>query len=79
MGTDTSEMEITGYLKMRDVCKYLAVTNETISKWIRNAGMPAHKIGKQWLFVEQEIDSWIVGHDGRGGKPRQKKHKEANQ
>ena len=70
MENDSSEMEITGYLKMRDVCQYLSVTDDTISKWIRKDGMPAHKIGKQWLFVKREIDTWIVGHNGNGEMPK---------
>ena len=69
---DIEEKKIKGYLKMRDVCSYLSVTAETISKWIRYKGMPAHKIGKQWLFVKREIDSWIVGHDGNGETPKKK-------
>ena len=71
-------MEITG-LTMWGCLQNPATPFENISKWIRNEGMSAHKIGKQWLFVRQEIDSWIVGHDGQGGKPRQKKDKETNQ
>lgn len=62
MADDIEEKKIKGYLKMRDVCDYLSVTAETISKWIRNKGMPAHKIGKEWLFRQQEIDAWVEGH-----------------
>lgn len=63
MADDIEEKKIKGYLKMRDVCDYLSVTAETISKWIRNKGMPAHKIGKEWLFRQQEIDDWISSHN----------------
>ncbi len=70
MPDDTEEKKIKGYLKMRDVCDYLSVTAETISKWIRNKGMPAHKIGKEWLFSQQEIDEWVVGHTGNGETSR---------
>ena len=73
MPDDTEEKRIKGYLKMRDVCAYLSVTAETISKWIRNKGMPAHKIGKEWLFSQQEIDEWVVGHNGNGETPRKKR------
>ena len=62
MVDDIEEKKIKGYLKMRDVCDYLSVTAETISKWIRNKGMPSHKIGKEWLFRQQEIDDWVEGH-----------------
>ena len=70
MPSETPEKDIKRYLKMRDVCEYLSVTDETICKWIRNEGMPAHKIGKQWLFSQQEIDSWVVSHNSKGGKAK---------
>ena len=73
MPDDTEEKRIRGFLKMRDVCAYLSVTAETISKWIRNKGMPAHKIGKEWLFSQQEIDEWVVGHNGNGETPKKKR------
>lgn len=63
MPDDIEEKKIKGYLKMRDVCDYLSVTAETISKWIRNKGKPAHMIGKEWLFSQQEIDDWISNHN----------------
>lgn len=66
MNPETTEKDIGRYLKMRDVCDYFSVTNETICKWIRREGMPAHKIGKQWLFIQQEIDEWVVRHNGNG-------------
>ena len=70
MPAENPEKDIKRYLKMRDVCEYLSVTDETICKWIRNEGMPAHKIGKQWLFSQQEIDSWVVSHNSKGGKAK---------
>ena len=70
MPVETKEKDIKRYLKMRDVCEYLSVTDETICKWIRNEDMPAHKIGKQWLFSQQEIDFWVVSHNSKGGKAK---------
>jgi len=75
MASNTTNDEIKGYMKMRDVCKYLSVTAETISKWIRNDGMPGHKIGKQWMFSKQEIDAWVVGHNANGRRVNVKKSK----
>ena len=70
MPDEPPEENIKRYLKMRDVCEYLCVTDETICKWIRNAGMPAHKIGKQWLFSQLEIDSLVVNHNSKRGKAK---------
>ena len=68
MPITNSQTEINRYLKMRDVCECLSVTDETICKWIRNEGMPAHKIGKQWLFIQKEIDAWVIAHNEKGGR-----------
>ena len=73
MADESKEKDIKRYLKMRDVCEYLSVTDETICKWIRNEGVPAHKMGKQWLFSQNEIDAWVISHDGSGGKRRRKR------
>jgi len=63
MPDDTEEKKNNGYLKMLDVCDYLSVTAEIVSKWIRYKGMPAHKIGKEWLFSQQENDEWVISHN----------------
>ena len=47
------------YLLVRDVCKYLNVSDETIYKWIRSDFIPAHRVGKRWMFDREEIDQWV--------------------
>ncbi len=42
-----------------DVSKYLSVTKDTIYKWIDNRNMPAHKVGRKWMFQRDEIDEWV--------------------
>jgi len=47
------------WLTVDDVSKYLSVTKDTIYKWIDNRNMPAHKVGRKWMFQKSEIDEWV--------------------
>lgn len=47
------------YLLVKDICKYLNVSDETIYKWIREGFIPAHRVGKRWMFDKDEIDCWV--------------------
>lgn len=59
------------YLLLRDVCEYLNVSDETVYKWIREKFIPAHRVGKRWMFDREEIDEWVKsgnaaeGNDGK--------------
>lgn len=45
-----------------DICKYLNVSNETAYKWIEQRAMPGHRVGRRWVFKQDEGDEW-----GRSG------------
>lgn len=47
------------YMTVDDVCKYLVARKETVYRWIKNNGMPAHRVGKRWMFQRAAIDQWI--------------------
>ena len=48
------------WVKIEEAADYLGVKTVTIRDWIRkNNGIPAHKVGKQWKFKKDELDSWI--------------------
>jgi excisionase family DNA binding protein len=47
------------WLTVDDVSKYLSITKDTIYKWIDNRSMPAHKVGRKWMFQKTEIDEWV--------------------
>lgn len=47
------------YMTVEDVCVYLAATKETVYRWIKKKGLPAHRVGKLWLFQRSDIDLWI--------------------
>ena len=48
------------WINIEEAGDYLGVKTVTIRDWIRkNNGIPAHKVGKQWKFKKDELDSWI--------------------
>ncbi len=56
----------TRWLSVVEVAGHLGVKQDTIYKWIRRKAMPAHKVGRLWKFLLNEVDSWVKsGHAGR--------------
>lgn len=47
------------WLTVDDICKYLNVSNETAYKWIELRGMPGHRVGRRWMFKQDEVDEWV--------------------
>lgn len=51
--------KIEPYMTVEDVCKYFSSTKETVYRWIKKNDMPAHRVGKRWLFDRAELDAWV--------------------
>jgi excisionase family DNA binding protein len=51
-------------LTVADIRKYLSVTNETVYNWIKKTDIPAHRVGKRWMFDKAELDAWIKSGKG---------------
>ena len=51
------------WISLEAVAQHLGVSQDSIHRWIRNRGMPAHKVGHLWKFKVSEVDGWV-----RGGK-----------
>jgi len=47
------------WLSMEEIATHLGVSQDTIHRWIRLKGMPAHKAGRLWKFKIAEVDKWI--------------------
>ncbi len=47
------------WLSVEEMCGYLGVKRDSIYKWIREKGMPAHKIGRFWKFKKDQVDEWV--------------------
>ena len=48
---------------MREICEYLGVSHDTVSRWIASYNMPATKLGKCWKFKKTLVDSWAESRD----------------
>ena len=56
------------WLTVDDICKYLNVSNETVYKWIDQRAMPGHRVGRRWMFKQDE--------DLQQAHPHQRKSRE---
>ncbi|MDF1719259.1 MAG: helix-turn-helix domain-containing protein [Minwuia sp.] len=56
------------WLTVEDICLYLNVSNETVYKWIEQRDMPAHRVGRRWMFKQNEVDDWVRS-GGASDKP----------
>jgi len=51
------------------VAKHLAVSQDTIRRWVEQRALPAHRAGRFWRLKLSEVDEWVRGarseSDGR--------------
>jgi len=57
------------WLSVEIMADYLEVSKDTIYNWIKERSMPAHKVGRKWMFKQQDVDNWIKS----GGSSEAKK------
>lgn len=51
------------WLSMRELSKYLGVSNDSIAIWIRDKNFPAVKDGYYWKFNMREVEWWRETED----------------
>jgi len=44
------------WLSMKEICKHLGVSDDTVYKWINSYDMPVHRL---WKFKKDEVDAWV--------------------
>jgi len=47
------------WLTLDELASYLKISRSKIYQMSQNAEIPASKIGKQWRFNQEEIDTWM--------------------
>jgi excisionase family DNA binding protein len=47
------------WLTVEEIGLHLSVSKDTIYKWIEQKSMPAHRVGRKWMFQKSEVDKWV--------------------
>ena len=47
------------WVSLEEIALHLAVSQDTVHRWIRNREMPAHKVGRLWKFQVSEVNDWV--------------------
>lgn len=47
------------WLSVMEISEYLGITKDSVYKWVKEKGMPAHRLGKLWKFKTDEVDIWM--------------------
>ncbi len=53
---------MSGYLNFDEAVAFLNTTRSTLYKWLRAGKVPGHKLGRQWRFLTEDLQSWRDGH-----------------
>ena len=43
----------------KERCAYLGISRDTMLMWIFKKNMPAHNLGRNWMFKTSEIDELV--------------------
>jgi len=52
-------MKPEAWVSLEEIAQHLAVSQDTVHRWIRNRGLPAHKVGRIWRFKVSQVDAWV--------------------
>lgn len=47
------------WVTVEEMAEYLQVSNDTIYTWIKDKAMPAHRVGRKWMFKQADVDAWV--------------------
>ncbi|MEE3160955.1 MAG: helix-turn-helix domain-containing protein [Pseudomonadota bacterium] len=49
-------------LNLDEAAKYLQLHKETLRQKVRNDEIPAAKIGRRWVFIEDDLEMFLRSH-----------------
>lgn len=52
-------MDFKSWLRLNDAAEYLNKSPITIRRWVKEKKIPSYKIGRENLFVKEELDDYI--------------------
>lgn len=57
------------WLSVVEIADHLGIKRDTVYTWISDKKMPAHRMGRLWKFLKDEVDDWVKsGGAGRNDK-----------
>ncbi len=59
------------WIFLEEAAGHLGVSTDTVHRWIRNRGMPAHQVGRLWKFKASEVDNWVRAGESREEPPEE--------
>ena len=48
-----------GILIADEACRYLKMSKVTLYRYVRQGSIPAFKVGREWKFDKNTLDTWI--------------------
>jgi len=60
------------WLTVKEVAEYLKLSTDLVYKFAQQGKIPVSKIGNQWRFDREEIDTWV-----KAQRPNAKQKKRA--
>lgn len=52
------------YLTLSEAAEFLSTPRSTLYRWLREDRVPAHKLGRQWRFLRDELEAFRAGGPG---------------
>ncbi len=46
-------------LTAREAAEFLKVSTLTLRKRVRETDIPAHRMGRKWIFIKSEVMEWL--------------------
>jgi len=60
--------EVDRWRTSAEVCEYLAISENTLQRWLAARGLPVHRVGRTLRFTVSEIDEWVRSSKGTADK-----------
>ena len=61
-------MKHESWVSLEEIAVHLGVSQDTVHRWIRMRGMPAHKVGRLWKFKVSQVDKWVEADKAGSGE-----------
>lgn len=52
--------EIPEVMTIRQAAKYMAISMDTLYKYVNSGRVPAFKLGNRWRFKKSALDQWMT-------------------